>query len=358
MSERNGALPGIIATATALPEHRIGPEETKAWIRRLFGSTYRDTRRVEQMVDHTDIESRYLVRPPEHLVSRRSLEESNDEYIREAIELATRAVEDCLSEAQIDPKQVDLIIPVSCTGYMIPSLDAYLINHFRMRSNVKRLPITELGCAGGAAGMERAYEYVSAFPDSTVLLVATEVTSITFQPADLSWANLVAAMLFGDGSAAALVTGRRDRPGPVVLDTESHFFQDTLHYMAFPLKNSGFHLVMSREVPDVVRTSYRPVLEQFLARHSLTVDDLAFFVLHPGGDRILRNFEEYVGVPADGLAPARDVMRRVGNLSSATVLFVLDELLHHRPASAGQYGLMSSLGPGFCTEMLLLRWDD
>lgn len=358
MSESAATLPRVVATATALPEHRIGPDETKAWISRLFGATHRDTRRIEQMVDHTGIESRYLVQPPERLASDRTLEEANGEYVRRVLELSTRAVEGCLEEAGIDPQQVDMVIPVSCTGYMIPSLDAHLINRFRMRSNVRRLPITELGCGAGAAAMERAREYLVAFPDSLVLLVATEITSITFQPRDTSWANLVAAMLFGDGSAAALVTGRPLRPGPSILDTESHFLHDTLHYMEFPLKDSGFHLIMSKEVPNTVRTAYRPALVQFLARHDLTIDDLAFFVLHPGGDRILRNFEEYVGVPAEGLAPARAILRRVGNLSSASVLFVLDEIIRRCPPSTGQYGLMSSMGPGFCLEMLLLRWDD
>lgn len=349
--------PRVVATATATPPHVIGPTETKSYLRRAFGAAYPDLTRVERMVDHTGIQSRYLTLPPETLVTEQRLETRNAIYAETARELSRSVAERALAEADVPSSSIDLIVTVSCTGYMIPSLDVHLANQLGMKASVRRLPVTELGCGGGTAGLALATDYVRAHPGSRALLVSTELCSLTFQPHDTSWQNVIAAMLFGDGAAAAVVTDLPSAAGPAILDARTHLFPDTLDYMGFVLKDSGFHLIMSPQVPEMVRRSYRPVVEEFLRDNELKQDDLDFYVLHPGGEKILRYLREYVGVPTRWLTPSAEVLRGYGNLSSASVLFVLDDVMRRHGPESGTFGLLGSLGPGFCAELLLLRWE-
>jgi len=350
-------LPRVVATATAVPDYVIGPAETKSYIRQTFHGTYPDLSRAERMVDHTGIETRHLTLPPSILVEGSRLETKNALYVETVQTLGRTVAEKALNAAGLDASAVDLIVAVSCTGYMIPSLDVHLVSQLGMRSNVRRLPITELGCGGGTAGLAIAADFVRAHPGSTCLLVSVELCSLTFQPGDSSWQNVVAAMLFGDGAAAAVVTDRLGFVGPTILADRTHLFPDTRDYMGFILKDSGFHLVMSPRVSEMVRHAYRPLLDEFLGDHGLQQADLGFYVLHPGGAKILRYLEQYVGVPSRWLAPSVDVLRRYGNMSSASVLFVLDEVMRTQRPEPGEFGLLASLGPGFCAEMLLLRWE-
>ncbi|MGH2460916.1 MAG: type III polyketide synthase [Chloroflexota bacterium] len=349
--------PRVVATATATPPHVIGPTETKRYLRQAFGAAYPDLTRVERMVDHTRIQSRHLTLSPEMLLTEQRLEVKNAIYADTATTLSRAVAERALADAGIPARSVDLIVTVSCTGYMIPSLDVHLASQLGMKPGVRRLPVTELGCGGGTAGLALAADYVRAHPGSTALLVSTELCSLTFQPHDTSWQNVIAAMLFGDGAAAAVVTDLGPGAGPAILDARTHLFPDTLDYMGFVLKDSGFHLIMSPQVPEMVRRSYLPVVEEFLRDNELTQDDLGFYVLHPGGEKILRYLREYVGVPTRWLTPSAQVLREYGNLSSASVLFVLDEVTRRQRPESGAFGLLASLGPGFCAELLLLRWE-
>jgi alkylresorcinol/alkylpyrone synthase len=304
------------------------------------------------MVDQTAIQTRHLTLPPEELVARRDLEASNALYVKTARKLALTAATAALAQAGIAPEAVHAVVTVSCTGYAVPSLDVYLVNDLGLRREARRLPITELGCGGGTAGLALAGELVRAQPGSTMLLVSAELCSNTFQPADQSWENIIAAMLFGDGAAAAVVTDRPRQPGPALLTARSHLFPDMLDYMGYVLKASGFHLVMSPRVPEMVRTEYRPLLIEFPGEQELQQRDLDFYVLHPGGARILRYYEAHVAVPSEWIARSAREMRRHGNKLSASVLFVLDDLMRHNRLRAGDLGLLGSLGPGFCAELL------
>lgn len=356
-ARRLRAAPRVIATATATPSPVIGPEETKTYLRRVFGAAYPDLSRAERMVDHAMIETRHLALPPEDLLAMPGLEQRNQTYVETVRRLGDGVARHALEQARISPRSVDLLLTVSCTGYMIPSLDVYLAGQLGMRPNVRRLPVTELGCGGGTAGLALAADYVRAHPGSTALLVSVELCSVTFQPHDTSWQNVVAATLFGDGAAAAVITDRAVTNGPAILDARSHLFPDTLDYMGFVLKNSGFHLVMSPEVPEMVRRAFEPLLRDFLGENGLTPDDLGFYVLHPGGAKILRYLRQHVGVPERWIAPSAEVLRQYGNLSSASVLFVLDEIRRRHQPAPGAFGILASLGPGFCAELLLLRWE-
>jgi alkylresorcinol/alkylpyrone synthase len=238
---------------------------------------------------------------------------------------------------------------------MIPSLDAHLATQMGFRSDVRRLPITELGCAAGAAGLARAWEYLRAFPDRTVLLVSVELPTLTFQRKDFSQANLISAILFGDGAAGVVITGR-EAPGPRILASECYLFPNSLDAMGFDLRDSGFHIVLSKDVPQLIREKIKGLVDNFLAGHGLRREDISAFILHPGGQKLLSFLEAELGLSRTDTEFSWDVLRRFGNLSSASVLFILQEWLSKGDVASGSYGLLVSFGPGFTAEMLLLQW--
>ena len=347
----------IAATATAVPEHIITCEEAKAYLRHVFSLDENRVRSMLGVIENSRIRRRFFVHPVEHIIGERPLSQVVSEYKEHSVRLGRRVAEDCLAKAGMNPGEIDLVITVSCTGFMIPSLDAHLINDLGMRSDVKRLPITELGCAAGASALSRAHDYLTAYPGSSVLVVAVELSSLSFQRADLSQANLISSILFGDGAAAAIVT---DRPvfGPRIAATESYFFPQSLEAMGFDLKDTGFHIVLSRDVPQLIQSKIKSVFCTFLQKHGLGPGELAAFVLHPGGQKLLANLEEELGLRPEDTASSWHVLSEYGNLSSASVLFVLDDTLARREFQSGTYGLMAAFGPGFSAEMLLLRWGE
>jgi alkylresorcinol/alkylpyrone synthase len=349
----------ILSTATAVPPHALPREMYRAYCEAKFAGKERVARAI---IDHTRIDVRYISRPPNELLRDRSLDEKSADYSRMALALAEETAARALDRANVRRDRIDLIITTSCTGVMIPSLDAYLVEKMGLRRDCIRLPITELGCGGGAAALARAREHLVACPANSVLVIAVELPSLTYQPADLSLTNLVATSLFGDGAAACVLGGPRSalpapRPSPRLLDSRTHLFPRSHHLMGFELRDRGFHIVLDREVPDYLRGKVRPLIESLLAAHQLTLSDVRFTCLHPGGTRILSDLEEELGV-AGLTGPSWEVLRRYGNLSSATVLFVLDELLGRPPAVApGAHGLLAAFGPGFTCETSLLRWE-
>jgi alkylresorcinol/alkylpyrone synthase len=348
----------VVATATANPPFTIDSEETKYYLRRVFGDAYPELDRADRMVDHTGTARRALALPIEQLLQERTIEETMAIYEDTVRELGVRVSLQALASAGLAPTDVDMVIAVSCTGYTIPSLAVHLAFDLGLRPGVRRLPITELGCSGGAAGLALASEYARARPGQVVLLVAVELCSLCFQLHEMDWQNVVAATLFGDGAAAAVVTDEALGAGPMILDHHSHLFPDTLDYMRFNLTSSGFQLVMSPQIPRIVQHEYRGLLESYLRRHELAPENLDFYVLHPGGAKILRHFARHVGVPHQWIQPAADVLRDHGNMSSTTVLFVLDRIMRQRPPQPGALGVMGGFGPGFGAELLLLQWTD
>jgi alkylresorcinol/alkylpyrone synthase len=345
----------IVATATAVPPYQITCEATKQAAQQVFQLDPRRMAAVLSIFDNAQVERRHSVFPLEYMLHPRSLSQTNAEYQEHAIALARQVAQDCLAQANVRPDEVDFLISVSCTGYMIPSFDAYLVGDLGFRPDVRRLPITELGCIGGAMALSRARELVRAFPGATALVIAVELPTLTLQLNDYSPANLIACALFGDGAAAALVTSR-DMPGAQILDTTAHMLPDSLDAMGFDLRDSGFHMVLSRHVPNLIGDKIGQVIATLLAQHELTLEQLAAFLLHPGGKKILNNLEERLGIARDKTAPSWQVLRDYGNLSSATLLFVLREWLVNQRLGAGAYGLMAGFGPGLSAELLLLRF--
>ena len=355
LGRRNDVCATIAATSTAVPPHVVTREEVKAYFKHVFPLESSRLEAMMSIVDNSQVKRRYCIYPVDYIVQPRPLSQISWEYQEHTVRLGRQVACESITRAGMKPTDVDLIITVSCTGVMIPSLDAYLVNDLGFRSDVRRLPITELGCAAGAAALSRAWEYLCAFPDATVLVVAVELPSLTFQRGNLSQANLISSVLFGDGAAAAVVTGRPAQ-GPRVLDTESYLFPQSLDAMGFDLKESGFHIVLSKDVPQMIKEKIKGLVTSFLSHHSLGPENISRFILHPGGQKLLLYMEEELGLRRSDTQVSWDVLSQYGNLSSASVLFVLHECLTKNDANPGDCGLLAAFGPGFSAEMVLLQW--
>jgi alkylresorcinol/alkylpyrone synthase len=345
----------IAATSTAVPPNLLTRDDVKTYMRRVFNVGERRLDAMMTVIDNARVNQRHSIFPVDYIIQSRSLEQLSLEYKQHAIGLGCEAAEACLAKAAMKPGDIDMIVTVSCTGFMIPSLDAHLINLMGFRSDVRRLPLTELGCAAGAMALARAADFVRASPGARVLIVAVELPTLTFQRGDLSQANLISCVLFGDGAAAALVT---DGPvnGPHIVDSETYTFPHSLDAMGFDLRDSGFHIVLSKDVPQMINEKIRQLVDAFLGRSGLTLDDMAAFLLHPGGQKLLSNVEQELGLGRKDTQLSWDVLAEYGNLSSATILFILDAWLRTRQMNSGDYGLAAAFGPGFSAELLLLKW--
>jgi len=353
--QTNSCHCSIAATATALPPHTITRDDVKYYMGRVFDIPERKLEAMMSIVDNAQVHKRHSIFPIEYTVEPRALHKTNQEYIEHAVKLGQEAAEKCLERAGLRPDEVDLIITVSCTGFMIPSLDAHLINRMGFRSNVRRMPFTELGCAAGAMALGRAADFLKAHPGGNVLIIAVELPTLTFQRKDISQANLISSILFGDGAAAALVSGN-GAPGPKILVSETYTFPDSLGAMGFDLRDSGFHILLAKDVPEMIGAKIRGLVDDFLQRNGKTQKDIKGWILHPGGARLLGNVEIALGLTKCQTQPSWDILGNVGNLSSATILFILQEWLEKRPLNPGEYALAAAFGPGFSAEFLLLQW--
>jgi alkylresorcinol/alkylpyrone synthase len=349
------AVATIAGSATAVPPHVLSREVVKNGIGGVFNLDGGKLESVLEIIDNSAIDQRYSVFPPEYTIEPRPLAQINAEYQEKAIELGLQVAERALAQAGMEPTDVDMLATVSCTGVMIPSVDAHIATIMGFRPNVRRLPITELGCAAGAAGLAHTWEYINAFPDRTALLVSVEIPTLTFQRKDASQANLISAVLFGDGAAGVVVTGR-EAPGPRILASECFLFPNSQGAMGFDLRDTGFHIVLSKDVPELIRERVKELAEGFLARQGLRREDISAFLLHPGGQKLLSYMQAELGLSRADTEVSWDILRRYGNLSSASVLFILNEWLVQREMPSGSYGLLMAFGPGFTAEMLLIQW--
>jgi predicted naringenin-chalcone synthase len=333
-------------------------EYVRGWLRERGDE---NTLRLLSVYESAGVAARASVRPIEEVFAPGDFEAQNDAYADSArsagIDVARRA----LAAAGVAPKDIDIVVSVSCTGFMIPALDAYVADCLGMGPRLVRLPITESGCAGGVVSLARAFDYLRAHPGATALVLAVELSSLTFQRWDLSPANIVSSAIFGDGGAAAVLVGaehpRAHERGSVrILDAESIFFAGTTHLMGFRLRNPGLQIILDRNLTPFISRHVRPVVDAFLEARNLTKGDIARFILHPGGRRIIDAMVEKLGLRPEDLAATETVLREHGNMSSVTVLFVLDEILRNSPAPPGAKGLLGAFGPGFGAELALLEF--
>lgn len=309
------------------------------------------------------VRNRHLTLPLERYGAISGFGEANDAFIDGAVDYGAEAVGSALREAGLQASDVDLFVATSVTGVAVPSVDARLAGALGMRPDVKRLPVFGLGCVAGAAGLARVHDYLLAWPDHVAVLLSVELCSLTWQRTDRSPANLVASALFGDGAAAVVATGRArgdgagaGAGGPSIVGTRSRLYPDTERVMGWDVGDSGFSVVLGADVPDVVRRYLAGDVHAFLGEHGLTASDIATWVCHPGGPKVLEAVQDALDLPPDALELTWRSLRDVGNLSSASVLYVLRDTLRERRPPAGSYGLLLAMGPGFCAELVLLRW--
>jgi alkylresorcinol/alkylpyrone synthase len=299
---------------------------------------------------------RHLALPMEEYPKIENWGQANDHWIRVAQDLGGKAVMSTLDRAGLSVDEVDAIYFTTVTGVATPSIDARLMNRLGLPSRAKRVPIFGLGCLAGAAGIARAADYLKGHPDEVAILLSVELCSLTLQREDLSVENLIGSGLFGDGAAAAVLVGeQRASGGPRVVASRSSFYPDTERVMGWDVSERGFKIVLSAEVPEMVKRYLRRDVDAFLAEQELHRNDMAVWISHPGGPKVLEAMQEALELPEGSLESAWRTLREVGNLSSTSVLLVLEETLAS-PPPAGSWGLISAMGPGFCSELVLLKW--
>ncbi len=347
----------IAAVGSSLPPHYYDQETLLAALRDRWSDRYFNLERLERLHQNVLVGGRHLALPIAEYDELTTWGRANDAWIRVAQEVGEEAVRKALDRAGLSTSDVDALISVTVTGVATPSIDARLMNRLGLPPRVKRMPIFGLGCVAGAAGIARAADYVRAYPDQVAVLLSVELCSLTLQPEDLSIPNLIASGLFGDGAAAVVVTGdSRSADGPRIVDSRSVFYPDSEQVMGWDISESGFKIVLSADVPVVAREKLRPDVDAFLTERGLTRSDIASWVCHPGGPKVLEAMQESLELPDDALDVTWRSLREVGNLSSTSVLLVLEETMeNHRPPQ-GSYGMLIAMGPGFCSELVLLEW--
>jgi alkylresorcinol/alkylpyrone synthase len=357
----------ILSVRGALPEHRYRQGEiTDSFASAMLqGTVNRGV--LDRLHRNAGVDTRHTALPLERYAALRDFGEANDAFIAAGVELGARAVVDALKAVDLAPSDVDLVISATVTGLAVPSLDARVAAVIGLRDDVVRIPIVGLGCVAGAAGVARLHDFLAGRPDAVAVLMSVELCSLTLQRDDVSTPNLVASGLFGDGAAAVVAAGPRRaeqlaeqleddrRVQPEVVATRSRLYPDSERTMGWDVGAGGLKIVLDSAVPDVVRRYLGEDVDRFLADHGLGRDDIGWYVAHPGGPKVLEALQDALGVDREALGVTWDSLRRIGNLSSASVLHVLADTLATRPPPPGSYGLMLAMGPGFCSELVLLR---
>lgn len=355
-------MASLLSLERWVPPHRYPQRQVVPWIRRWLEPLPPHAReRLLAVYDSAGVERRGSVLPIERVFAPGDFETQNDVYVEAArtagLDLARRA----LARAGLEPGEVELIVSVSCTGFMIPAVDAYVADALGLGPRLVRLPITESGCAGGVVGLARALDHLTAHPERAALVLALEFSSLTFQEWDRSPANVVSAAIFGDGGAACALAGARHPAGRRrrllrLRAADSEFFAASTQLMGFRLRNAGLQIVLDKSLSSFVKGVVARSADAFLRANGLTRADVRHFVLHPGGRRIIDAMAAELGLAPEALAATAAVLAEHGNMSSVTVLFVLDELLRQARPAAGELGLVGAFGPGFGAEWLLVEF--
>jgi alkylresorcinol/alkylpyrone synthase len=358
--------PRILAVGTALPEFRFEQADVRALIKGLFNDGFRDFDRLLAVFDNGHVQARYLSAPLEWFKTNHTWVERNEIYIKTATDLGERAARIALERSGVKPQEFGAIFFVSTTGLATPSLDSWLIKRLDLSRHIARIPIWGLGCAGGAAGLNRASEFVRA-TGKAALLVAVELSSLTFQANDVSRPNLIATSLFADGAAAVVIAPADSGPshagpsqsGPSIVGGSSTLWDDTEDVMGWVVTNTGLQVTLSKSVPNVVEKHIRADVEMACANHGLRLEHLKHFVTHPGGEKVMEAFQTALELPVGAMNDAREILEQHGNMSSPTVLFALERFLQRWPdlphGAQAEYGLLTAMGPGFSAEHVIFR---
>jgi len=347
----------IAGVAGAFPKHYYSQAVLAQACIKHWGDKLEHPESLERLHSRLGVDGRYLTLPLHAYEDLSTWGQANSIWIEAAQNLGEKAICRALTRAGLAARDLDALFVVSVTGIASPSLDARLVNRMNLSPNIKRVPIFGLGCVAGAAGIARAADYVRAFPGDVAALLSVELCSLTLQRDDLSMANLISSGLFGDGAAAVIVTGAESMAeGPQILATRSVFYPDTEHVMGWDISEKGFQVVLSAEVPEMVKRHLAHDVDDFLEDLGLERNDIGRWILHTGGPKVLEATAEALALPEEALDTSWDCLRKTGNLSSASVLLVLEEVMTRRRPSPGTYSLLAAMGPGFCSELVLLRW--
>lgn len=313
--------------------------------------------RLLPVFDNAQIDKRHFVQDIGWFETQHEFTETNDLYIEESLKLAETVVTDLAAKCGIATTDFDAIFFVSTTGLSTPSIDARLFNRLALNPHIKRNPIWGLGCAGGVGAIARAFDYVKAYPQEGALIVSIELCSLAFQLSDRSKSNVVASALFADGAAACLVVGDDvELEGPRVLRSLSTIYPNTLDVMGWRITSNGFGIVLSRDIPEIVTSLVAKNVSELLDAAQLPLNDVQHFIAHPGGVKVMEAYRSALNLPDGVLRHSLEVLREYGNMSSATVFFILERFLHEVKPDSGEYGIVSALGPGFSSELVLVEW--
>ncbi len=346
----------ISSIATQLPPFTRTTEEIIPYLKKwLNGQEDRFQRKVLKLFQGAGVDRRYSIMDVDEVFKKTSFEEKNAVYKRETIKLAENALSEALKQSNLIPTDIDYIITVSCTGIMIPSVDAYLINKLKMKQDIVRLPVTEMGCVAGVSGMIYANNFLRANPNKRAAVIAVESPTSTFQIDEFSMVNIVSAAIFGDGCACAILSSHEAEEGPEIIAEGMYHFYDAEHMMGFELRNSGLQMVLDKTVPEKIAEHFPKIIHPFLAQNKLTIEDVDHLIFHPGGKKIVATIEELFGVLGKNIDYTKAVLKEYGNMSSATVMYVLEKFMKDNPKK-GDIGMMLSFGPGFTAQRLLLKW--
>lgn len=347
----------IVGVAGAFPDHYYSQTRLLAELRRYWADRLANPLLLERLHRRVGVHGRYLALAVDDYDRLTTWGETNGAWRRVAQDLGEKAIQGALERAGLDPAVLGAFFFVSVTGIASPSIDACLMNRMQLPRHLKRMPIFGLGCVAGAAGIARAADYVRAYPQQAAILLSVELCSLTLQRDDLSVANLISAGLFGDGAAAVVVAGSAyTAQGPTILGSHSFFYPGTEYVMGWNISEKGFRIILSPDVPLMVKTYLAANVDAFLADFGLTRHDIGCWIAHPGGPKVLHAVATALELPSGALDSAWHCLRHVGNLSSASVLLVLEEVMQRQRPPAGTYGMMLAMGPGFCSELVLLRW--
>ncbi|MFJ5550881.1 type III polyketide synthase [Streptomyces sp. NPDC093225] len=339
--------------AVSVPEHVITMEQTLE----LARSVHKDHPQLQlalRLIRNTGVQKRHILQPIEETLRHPGLDARNATYEAAAKERVPAVIREALASAELGAEDIDVIIYVSCTGFMMPSLTAWLINTMGFRTDARQVPIAQLGCAAGGAAINRAHDFCTAYPGTNALIVACEFCSLCYQPTDLSVGNLLSNGLFGDGVAAAVVRGEGGT-GVQLERNGSYLVPNTEDWIAYDVRSTGFHFKLDKRVPGTMEP-LAPALKELAGQHGWSADALDFYIIHAGGPRILDDLSKYLGVPPEAFRFSRATLTEYGNIASAVVLDALRRMFDEGGTAPAARGLMAGFGPGITAEMVLGRW--
>ncbi len=363
-------MPYILSTSHIQLPYLFAQEKLMEFSREIFGSTFKDIDRLLRAFKNGQVDTRYFIKDLDWFKQDHTFEERNNAFIEGAVTYGTKAIQSCLSNAtflkqEVALQEIEAIFFVTSSGIATPTIDARIMNILPFSPHTKRIPLWGLGCAGGASGLSRAFEYCKAFPEAKVLVLSVELCSLSFQRNDRSKSNLIGSSLFSDGAACTLICGddvarkkiSQVKRVPKILSTQSTLMPDSLDVMGWDVKNEGLHVIFSKDIPTIISNWLSPNVDVFLEKNDMNQQDIRHFIAHPGGKKVIDAYCESLGFHEEMVKISMEVLREYGNMSSATILYVLEKFME-QDISEGEYGLAAALGPGFSSELLLMRWEE